>query len=76
MDQARRTELRDLYYHTLVDDVVPFWLNHALDREYGGYLMSGRDGSVTTRTRRSGSRAGACGCSRRSITRWSRAKVA
>src|SRR5690554_2842754 len=47
MDQARRTELRDLYYHTLVDDVVPFWLNHALDREYGGYLNClDRDGSV------------------------------
>lgn len=47
MDRARREELKHLHYHTLVDDVVPFWLNHALDRDYGGYLNClDRDGSV------------------------------
>lgn len=47
MEPARRQELRKLYYHTLVNDVVPFWLRHSLDREHGGYLNClDRDGSV------------------------------
>ncbi|QOV88853.1 AGE family epimerase/isomerase [Humisphaera borealis] len=39
--------LPDLYRHTLLDDVIPFWLRHGVDREYGGFLTAlDRDGSV------------------------------
>jgi len=38
---------RDLYRSTLLDDVVPFWLRHGLDREYGGFITTlDRDGQV------------------------------
>ena len=33
-----RDNLHQLYRDTLLDDVVPFWLRHSLDREFGGYL--------------------------------------
>ncbi len=37
----------DFYRDTLLNDIVPFWLRHGLDREHGG-IMTGldRDGSV------------------------------
>jgi N-acylglucosamine 2-epimerase len=36
-----------IYRDTLLDDVVPFWLRHGLDREHGGYLTAlDRDGTV------------------------------
>jgi N-acylglucosamine 2-epimerase len=39
--------LLHLYKNTLLGDVVPFWLNHSLDYEYGGYLhFLDRDGSA------------------------------
>ncbi len=35
------------YRHDLVDAVIPFWLRHSLDREYGGYFTClDRDGSI------------------------------
>lgn len=35
------------YRRDLVDAVIPFWLRHSLDREYGGYFTClDRDGSV------------------------------
>ena len=35
------------YEKTLVNDVIPFWEKHCVDREYGGYFTSlDRDGSV------------------------------
>ena len=47
MHQARIRELRDQYRVALLDDVVPFWLRHSIDREHGGYLTClDRDGSV------------------------------
>lgn len=47
MNDQRRSELKALYRSTLLDDVVPFWLNHSLDQQYGGYFnMLDRDGSV------------------------------
>lgn len=47
METKRRTELAGWYRRALLDDVVPFWLRHSLDREYGGYLTClDRDGSV------------------------------
>jgi N-acylglucosamine 2-epimerase len=38
---------REVYRRGLLDDVVPFWLRHGLDREHGGVLTCiDRDGSV------------------------------
>jgi mannose/cellobiose epimerase-like protein (N-acyl-D-glucosamine 2-epimerase family) len=49
-DAAIRRTLRDyraLYHAELYERVVPFWLNHSLDREYGGYFNClDEDGSV------------------------------
>ena len=38
MNASKITDLRKLYEHTLFDDVIPFWMNHSPDREYGGYF--------------------------------------
>lgn len=47
MDQQRIAELHSLYRHHLLEDAVPFWMHHSLDRKYGGYLTClDRDGSV------------------------------
>ncbi len=40
-------ELAKSYRATLLDDVIPFWLRHGLDREHGGILTAlDRDGSL------------------------------
>ncbi len=37
----------DLYRHALLDDVIPFWERHSIDRECGGFFTClRRDGSV------------------------------
>ncbi len=47
MDDMRRDELLALYRDGLLKDVLPFWLNHCVDREHGGFMMSlDRDGTV------------------------------
>ena len=47
MDTQKITAHRKLYESMLFDDVIPFWMKHSPDREYGGYLhMLGRDGSA------------------------------
>jgi len=39
--------LAAFYRDTLLQDVMPFWLRHGLDREHGGILTAlGRDGSI------------------------------
>ncbi len=41
------TTYADLYRRALLDDVVPFWERHSLDRESGGFFTCfNRDGSV------------------------------
>jgi N-acylglucosamine 2-epimerase len=41
------TALAHTYRNALLDDVVPFWLKHGLDREHGGILTAlDRDGTV------------------------------
>ncbi|MBP7950514.1 MAG: AGE family epimerase/isomerase [Verrucomicrobiales bacterium] len=41
-----RTHLAALYRSTLLDNVIPFWLRHGLDREHGGMITAlDRDGS-------------------------------
>jgi N-acylglucosamine 2-epimerase len=40
-------ELGALYRRTLLEDVMPFWLRHGMDREHGGILTClDRDGSL------------------------------
>ena len=47
MKRARIAELALQYRHALLDDIIPFWLEHGLDREDGGFLhWLDRDGSV------------------------------
>ncbi|MCX6135111.1 MAG: AGE family epimerase/isomerase [Ignavibacteriales bacterium] len=47
MTNQRIEELLTLYRRTLLEDVVPFWLNNAIDRTHGGILNClDRDGSV------------------------------
>ena len=40
-------ELAEKYRSELLDSVLPFWLTHSQDKEFGGYFSClGRDGSV------------------------------
>src|SRR5687767_14225806 len=42
-----RARLATLYNDTLLNDVMPFWLKHGLDREHGGICTAlGRDGTL------------------------------
>jgi N-acylglucosamine 2-epimerase len=46
VDPEKRAALAALYRRTLLDDVLPFWLRHGLDREHGGIFTAlDRDGS-------------------------------
>ncbi|NQU25854.1 MAG: AGE family epimerase/isomerase [Candidatus Nealsonbacteria bacterium] len=39
--------LTRVYRDGLLDDTLPFWIDHCVDRQHGGFLFSlGRDGSV------------------------------
>lgn len=41
MKKERITELKNFYHETLLNDVVPFWMNSDLiDNEYGGFITS------------------------------------
>jgi N-acylglucosamine 2-epimerase len=41
------SSLAAVYRDTLLDDVMPFWLRHGMDREHGGIMTAlDRDGSV------------------------------
>lgn len=47
MDPQRLAQLRDSYKLALLDDVVPFWQRHAVDRECGGFFTClDREGSL------------------------------
>jgi N-acylglucosamine 2-epimerase len=47
MNKERILELKNLYKHTLLNDVVPFWMLHAPDQVNGGfYHYLDRDGSI------------------------------
>jgi N-acylglucosamine 2-epimerase len=39
MDRKRASELRDYFYDRLVNDTIPFWSKHAVDRELGGFTF-------------------------------------
>jgi N-acylglucosamine 2-epimerase len=43
----RIDELIKVYRDGLLHDVLPFWINHCVDREYGGFMFAlDRDGTV------------------------------
>ncbi len=47
MHLQRIDELIAVYRDGLLNGTLPFWINHCVDREYGGFMMSlDRDGSV------------------------------
>ena len=47
MDLDRINQLLSVYRDGLLDDTLPFWLKHCVDREHGGFMMSlNRDGSL------------------------------
>jgi N-acylglucosamine 2-epimerase len=47
MSPERLRALLAIYREGLLNDTVPFWLSHAIDRSHGGYLTAlDRDGSV------------------------------
>ena len=47
MDRHRKQELLTTYRDGLLNDTLPFWLKHAVDREYGGFITSlNRDGQI------------------------------
>lgn len=47
MDATHRSELIATYRDGLLNDTLPFWLQHSVDREYGGFMTSlNRDGTV------------------------------
>ncbi len=41
MNQKRIAELKEFYHKSLLEDIVPFWVNSDLiDKEYGGFITS------------------------------------
>jgi N-acylglucosamine 2-epimerase len=47
MDELRRQKLFRCYRDGLLNDTLPFWTKHCVDREHGGFMMSlDRDGTV------------------------------
>ncbi len=47
MDPRNKENLLELYRNHLYDSVLPFWMRHSIDGEYGGYMTwLDRDGSL------------------------------
>jgi len=47
MDKEKLKKYHELYRTTLLDDVIPFWMKHSPDHEFGGYYHClDADGSV------------------------------
>jgi len=47
MDAARRNQLIASYRDGLLNNTLPFWINHCVDHQHGGFMMSlDRDGTV------------------------------
>ncbi|HOY57360.1 MAG TPA: AGE family epimerase/isomerase, partial [Verrucomicrobiota bacterium] len=46
-DHSNRGQLAAFYRATLLENVIPFWLDHGLDPEHGGILTAlDRDGTI------------------------------
>lgn len=47
MDTGRRNQLIATYRDGLLNDTLPFWIRHSVDREHGGFMTScDRDGTT------------------------------
>ena len=47
MDASHRASLLKTYRDGLLEDTIPFWIEHCVDRQHGGFMMSlDRDGSI------------------------------
>lgn len=47
MDNTRRKQLIATYRDGLLNDTLPFWVKHGVDREFGGFITSlDRDGTI------------------------------
>jgi len=47
MDSSERQALRAVYRDGLLNDTLPFWQKHSVDREFGGFITSlDRDGAI------------------------------
>ena len=47
LDRNGKSELITLYRDGLLKDTMPFWIEHCVDHEHGGFMMSlDRDGSI------------------------------
>jgi N-acylglucosamine 2-epimerase len=47
LSKARIEQLIAVYRDGLLQDTLPFWIEHAIDRQYGGYLIGlDQDGTV------------------------------
>lgn len=47
MDSLRIDELIAVYREGLLEDTLPFWIDHCVDRRHGGFMFSlDRDGTV------------------------------
>ena len=47
MHELRRDELLKTYRNGLLENTLPFWTKHCVDRQFGGFMMSlDRDGSI------------------------------
>ena len=47
MNRQRLEQLREIHRAALLDDIVPFWERHSVDREHGGFFTClARDGSL------------------------------
>ena len=52
MHSSRIVELITVYRDGLLEDTLPFWINHCVDREHGGFMMSlDRDGTLSSRVK-------------------------
>jgi len=49
--QRRLAELGQIYRRALLDDVIPFWLRHAIDADGGINTSIADDGKVVSRDR-------------------------
>ena len=47
IDRARRESLIQTYRDGLLNDTLPFWIDHCVDQQHGGFMMAlDRDGTV------------------------------
>lgn len=47
MTRQRVSELIQVYRDGLLNDTMPFWIRHSVDREYGGFMFAlDRDGTI------------------------------